>query len=56
MLSLYANLSAEQEQALAAACTHASLNSLYLKRRPQEARHAANVERGRLCASGADLG
>lgn len=48
VLSLYADLSAEQEQRLAAACGRAGLESVYLKRRPPEARHAANVERERL--------
>ncbi|GAA4003465.1 class I SAM-dependent rRNA methyltransferase [Deinococcus rubellus] len=48
VLSLYADLSAEQEQRLAAACGETGLESIYLKRRPPEAQHAANVERGRL--------
>lgn len=48
VLSLYADLSAEQEQRLAAACGETGLESVYLKRRPPEARHAANVERERL--------
>ena len=48
VLSLYAELSADQEQRLAAACSETGLESVYLKRRPSEARHAANVERGRL--------
>ncbi|AWN24574.1 rRNA (guanine-N2)-methyltransferase [Deinococcus irradiatisoli] len=48
VLSLYADLSAGQEQLLAAACARLGLESVYLKRRPQEARHAANVERERL--------
>ncbi len=48
VLSLYAELSAGQEQQLAAACGETGLESVYLKRRPSEARHAANVERSRL--------
>ncbi|AZI42609.1 class I SAM-dependent rRNA methyltransferase [Deinococcus psychrotolerans] len=45
VLSLYADFSAEQEVELAAACAETGLSSLYLKRRPREASHAANVER-----------
>ena len=49
VLSLYAPLSPAQEAGLAAACAEAlGLSSVYLKRRPQEARHAANVERAQL--------
>lgn len=48
VLSLYAEFSSEHEQLLASACESLKLNSVYLKRRPQEARHAANVERDRL--------
>lgn len=46
VLSLYAPLDPAQEQALAAACGEAAgLGGVYLKRRPLEARHAANVAR-----------
>ncbi len=45
ILSLYAEVSAEQEAQLAAACADLGLVSVYLKRRPPEARHAANVKR-----------
>lgn len=50
VLSLYADFSAKQEAELAAACAETGLgrlglSSLYLKRRPRGASHAANVER-----------
>ena len=46
VLSLYAALHAEGEKELAALCAaEAGLASIYLKRRPVEARHAANTER-----------
>ncbi|MFC4425847.1 class I SAM-dependent methyltransferase [Deinococcus navajonensis] len=46
ILSLYAPLDPGQELALAAACGEAAgLTAVYLKRRPVEARHAANVAR-----------
>jgi 23S rRNA (cytosine1962-C5)-methyltransferase len=45
VLSLYAELSTEQEAALGAACGSLGLESVYLKRRPREARHVANTER-----------
>ncbi|MFK7600648.1 class I SAM-dependent rRNA methyltransferase [Deinococcus sp. SM5_A1] len=46
VLSLYADLSPEEEIELAGACGEAAgLAGIYLKRRPPEARHAANVER-----------
>ncbi|CAM4442534.1 class I SAM-dependent rRNA methyltransferase [Deinococcus marmoris] len=46
VLSLYADLSPEEEAELAEACGKAAgLAGIYLKRRPPEARHAANVER-----------
>ncbi|BDP42229.1 hypothetical protein DAETH_21980 [Deinococcus aetherius] len=46
VLSLYADLSPEEETRLAAACGEAAgLAGIYLKRRPVEARHAANVTR-----------
>ncbi len=49
ILSLYRDLSAEQETELAAACAEVlGLESVYLKRRPPEARHAANVNRALL--------
>lgn len=46
ILSLYAPLAPHEEAALADACARAGgLAAVYLKRRPVEARHAANVER-----------
>lgn len=49
ILSLYAELSPADEARLAAACGEAlDLAGVYLKRRPAEARHAANVARERL--------
>lgn len=46
VLSLYADLLPEEEVELAVACGEAAhLVSVYLKRRPPEARHAANVAR-----------
>ncbi|QFP77528.1 class I SAM-dependent rRNA methyltransferase [Deinococcus sp. AJ005] len=46
VLSLYADLSPQKEAELAEACGKAAgLAGIYLKRRPPEARHAANVER-----------
>lgn len=49
VLSLYADLSPAEEMTLAGACAAAArLASVYLKRRPPEARHAANVVRGWL--------
>ncbi|WP_027460379.1 class I SAM-dependent rRNA methyltransferase [Deinococcus murrayi] len=49
VLSLYADLSAEEEGALAAACgALPGVAGVYLKRRPVEARHAANVAREHL--------
>ncbi|PNY80350.1 class I SAM-dependent rRNA methyltransferase [Deinococcus koreensis] len=49
MLSLYNPLSEAQEAGLAAACAEAAgLASVYLKRRPVEARHLANVARESL--------
>ncbi|UBV43486.1 class I SAM-dependent rRNA methyltransferase [Deinococcus taeanensis] len=49
ILSLYAPLDAAQEAALAEACGNAGgLGGVYLKRRPVEARHAANVAREQL--------
>ncbi|WP_293912195.1 class I SAM-dependent methyltransferase [Deinococcus sp.] len=52
ILSLYAGLSAEQEAALGAACGVIGLESVYLKRRPREASHAANTEREYLAPLG----
>lgn len=54
VLSLYAELTPAQEADLAAACGEAAglmgsgLAGVYLKRRPVEARHVANVARDRL--------
>lgn len=49
VLSLYAPLSGADEQALAAICGGVlGSRGVYLKRRPSEARHAANVSRGQL--------
>ncbi|GGI70766.1 class I SAM-dependent rRNA methyltransferase [Deinococcus wulumuqiensis] len=49
VLSLYAELGPEAEHALAAQCGEgAGLAGVYLKRRPPEARHLANVARERL--------
>jgi len=46
ILSLYADLDSAHEQQLAGVWADtAALGSMYLKRRPQEARHAANVQR-----------
>ncbi|MDV6375892.1 class I SAM-dependent rRNA methyltransferase [Deinococcus arenicola] len=46
ILSLYADLSPQEEAELAQECAVAAhLGSVYLKRRPPEARHAANVDR-----------
>ncbi len=46
VLSLYTDLSPQEEAELAEACAGAAgLAGLYLKRRPPEARHAANVAR-----------
>lgn len=46
VLSLYAEQTAAQEQQLAEACAAAGgLASIYLKRRPVEAKHKANTER-----------
>lgn len=49
VLNLYRELSATEEQQLAQACAAwADLQSIYLKRRPAEARHLANVARAQL--------
>ncbi len=49
ILSLYSELSPAQEAQLATECaTAAHLEAVYIKRRPQEARHLANVEREHL--------
>lgn len=49
VLSLYTDLTAEEEARLAAACgALPGVAGVYLKRRPVEARHAANVARGWL--------
>lgn len=49
VLSLYADLSPQGEAELAGACAAAAgLAGVYLKRRPPEARHAANVARAWL--------
>ncbi|MVN88846.1 class I SAM-dependent rRNA methyltransferase, partial [Deinococcus sp. HMF7620] len=49
MLSLYDELTGAQEHELAAACAQAvPLASVYLKRRPVGASHAANVQRAEL--------
>ena len=49
VLSLYRAFSPGAEHTLAAACGEAlGLGAVFLKRRPKEARHAANVERDRL--------
>ena len=48
VLSLYAELDAGQEAELTAACTVSGAQSLYLKRRPPEARHLANTVRDYL--------
>lgn len=46
ILSLYADFEPEQERRLAEVWADAAtLGTVYLKRRPQEARHAANVQR-----------
>lgn len=46
ILSLYQELDTEQELKLAAGCAQAAnLTGIYLKRRPVEAKHAANVAR-----------
>lgn len=53
VLSLYADLTPAQEQELAALCGEAAgLAGVYLKRRPVEARHAANVARDFLSPPG----
>ncbi|MEF2280046.1 class I SAM-dependent methyltransferase [Deinococcus sp. YIM 134068] len=52
VLSLYVERSPEEEKELAAACAEAGgLAGVYLKRRPVEARHAANVAREWLSPS-----
>lgn len=49
VLSLYDTLAAEQELELARACAEAGkLTGIYVKRRPVEAKHAANTERDYL--------
>lgn len=49
VLSLYADLSPQEEARLAAACgALPGVVGVYLKRRPPEARHLANVARGQL--------
>lgn len=49
VLSLYAPLTEPEERALAAACGEVlDVRGVYLKRRPAEARHAANVAREQL--------
>lgn len=49
ILSLYGHLSAADELSLAQACREAGgLSGVYLKRRPVEAKHLANVERAWL--------
>ena len=49
VLSLYADLPPQEEARLAAACgALPGVAGVYLKRRPVEARHAANVARARL--------
>lgn len=49
VLSLYADLTPQEEARLAAACAALpGVAGVYLKRRPVEARHAANVARGWL--------
>ncbi|GGQ94582.1 class I SAM-dependent rRNA methyltransferase [Deinococcus ruber] len=53
ILSLYREQSAVQETELAELCAEVlHLDSVYLKRRPQEARHAANVQRQELAPPG----
>lgn len=53
ILSLYVDLSPAEEAALAAACGEAlGLAGVYLKRRPPEARHVANVAREQLSPPG----
>ena len=53
VLSLYADLSPAQEAALAEDCAQVGeLRSVYLKRRPPEARHLANVAREWLSPPG----
>ncbi|XBV87144.1 class I SAM-dependent methyltransferase [Deinococcus sonorensis KR-87] len=53
ILNLYRELLPAQEQQLAAACAQAlPLRAVYLKRRPQEARHLANVQREQLAPPG----
>ncbi|ULH16838.1 class I SAM-dependent methyltransferase [Deinococcus sp. KNUC1210] len=53
ILSLYREQSAAQESELAELCAETlHLDSVYLKRRPQEARHAANVQRQELAPPG----
>ncbi len=49
VLSLYRDFTPGAEGVLAASCGEAlGLTGVFLKRRPREARHLANVERGRL--------
>ncbi|QLG11293.1 class I SAM-dependent rRNA methyltransferase [Deinococcus sp. D7000] len=53
VLSLYADFSPQEEAELAGACAAAAgLAGVYLKRRPPEARHAANVAREWLSPPG----
>ena len=53
ILSLYRELNAAQEAELAEVCAAVlGLDSVYLKRRPQEARHVANVQRQELAPPG----
>lgn len=57
ILSLYQALGPAQEQQLAQMCAEVcGLDSLYLKRRPREARHLANVERHHLAPEAPLLG
>lgn len=57
ILSLYAPLLPAQEQQLAADCAALwGLESVYLKRRPQEASHLANVARAELAPAAPILG
>ena len=53
ILSLYRELTTAQETELAELCAEVlHVDSIYLKRRPQEARHAANVQRQELAPPG----
>ena len=57
ILSLYRELSAGHERQLAEVCAGVlGLTSIYLKRRPPEARHLANVQRETLAPPGPLLG